>query len=579
MLATGAGMDDVPAPSKLEKLRKTAEERTSDNSAWLALAQELDRLGQENKAIEAYEKAALLPVAREALGRYTRLDDKAAAAAHYLAAATQYDLDGDGSAADRCLGEVVRLTGDSAALRKILERKSPSCAMAHDLPELVGRCGRSVEFTAVLKRWTESFSDLAGPVAALAECERNDNRLLRWLDHHCDPIAYAALARMWTVKPTRLIGLVRGSDRPDRTKAIISALQSEPAATVALLKNYTAPRRGERWQDECQRVVRLAVAADCLDIAETTLKSWLPANGRNSAEVYAALLFIYDQAGQYARAEELCRQCLRESPDEDTVIIHFYRAHALMHLDREKQALAAAKEVVARAGGPGMVGARLLHIDVLSWFGDHEAAHSVARQLLREFPDVSSERKIRVASERQIRLRLAAIAEICHDDIVTEGHLLRVLELVPHDALAQNNLGYYWAEQNRRLSDAERLCRYAVDHGRASLDAEDPGGDEAAYRDSLGWVYYRQGRLIAAQEQIERAIALPGGKLDAVLWEHCGDILAARGKIEQARLAWTRAATRMETKRTSRDDPRPAELRRKLAAITNDGGKLIIHRN
>ena len=97
-------------------------------------------------------------------------------------------------------------------------------------------------------------------------------------------------------------------------------------------------------------------------------------------------------------------------------------------------------------------------------------------------------------------------------------------------------------------------------------------GDEAAYRDSLGWVLYRQGRFIAAQEQVERALALPGGKFDGMLWEHYGDILAARGKHDRAIVAWTHAVQRSERSRTHRDDPRPDQLRRKLASKSKDEG-------
>jgi tetratricopeptide (TPR) repeat protein len=566
MLAAGAGSDDVPASAKLDQLRKAVESRSDDSTAWLALAQELDRLGQENKAVESYQKAGALPAAREALGRYTRLDDATVAAAHYLAAAAMYDGASDGPAADRCRGEAVRLIGDKSALRQILERNLPSPDIVPLLPELVGKCGRPPEFVAELKRWAEQFPDQAGPVAAIAECERDETRLLRWLDRHRDPIAYAALARLWTEKPDRLVALVRGPARPERTKAIFAGLQSEPAAVIALLKNYPAPPRGTQWGAECGRVVRLSLAADCLDIADTTLRSWLTANPQNSMEVHQALLFVYEQAGQFARAEQLCRRCLQDYGDQASYIFHDYRARALMHLDQEKESLAEAGEVVKRAGGPDMVRAMLLQVEVLSWFGQHDVAHSVSRKLLEEFADAEE-------SERRIRLRLAVFAENRRDDIAAEGHLLRVLELAPHDAGAQNNLGYYWADQNRRLADAERLCRFAVDRGRPSPDAEDSAGDEAAYRDSLGWVYYRQGRWIAAQEQIERALALPGGKLDAVLWEHYGDVLAARGQLDRARVAWMRATARIEAKRSYRDDPRPAELRRKLAINTDAGDK------
>jgi tetratricopeptide (TPR) repeat protein len=46
--------------------------------------------------------------------------------------------------------------------------------------------------------------------------------------------------------------------------------------------------------------------------------------------------------------------------------------------------------------------------------------------------------------------------------------------------------------------------------------------ENGAYVDSLGWAYYRQGRLAEARVQLERAARLTHG--DAVVLEHLGDV-------------------------------------------------------
>ena len=48
-----------------------------------------------------------------------------------------------------------------------------------------------------------------------------------------------------------------------------------------------------------------------------------------------------------------------------------------------------------------------------------------------------------------------------------------------------NDLGYLWADENQHLQRAYRMIQKAVEG--------DP--DNAAYRDSLGWVLYRLGRI------------------------------------------------------------------------------------
>lgn len=72
------------------------------------------------------------------------------------------------------------------------------------------------------------------------------------------------------------------------------------------------------------------------------------------------------------------------------------------------------------------------------------------------------------------------------------------LELDPDYADALNYLAYLWAVRNERLDDALR-------HSLASL-ALDP--ENAAYLDTLGWIYFQMGRLEEALKFLEQADAL-----------------------------------------------------------------------
>ena len=74
----------------------------------------------------------------------------------------------------------------------------------------------------------------------------------------------------------------------------------------------------------------------------------------------------------------------------------------------------------------------------------------------------------------------------------------RLLTLDPENALALNYLGYMLADRGIRLAEAETLIARA-------LKSEPENG---AYLDSMGWVYYRQGRFSKAMEYIDRAVAV-----------------------------------------------------------------------
>ena len=63
----------------------------------------------------------------------------------------------------------------------------------------------------------------------------------------------------------------------------------------------------------------------------------------------------------------------------------------------------------------------------------------------------------------------ALLAERLGKKTVTETRLKRVLELKPNHAHAMNALGYTWADQNRRLDEADQLITKAL-----ALQPNDP---------------------------------------------------------------------------------------------------------
>jgi len=117
-----------------------------------------------------------------------------------------------------------------------------------------------------------------------------------------------------------------------------------------------------------------------------------------------------------------------------------------------------------------------------------------------------------------------------------------VLRTQPGDARAQNFLGYLLADHNLKLDEARKLVEKAI--------AQEP--DNGAYVDSMGWVYFRLGRLEDARRELERAVVLTGG--DAVVCEHLGDVYKEMRLNELARaqykksLAADRSNSRVKTK-------------------------------
>ena len=99
----------------------------------------------------------------------------------------------------------------------------------------------------------------------------------------------------------------------------------------------------------------------------------------------------------------------------------------------------------------------------------------------------------------------------------------------PNDAPALNYLGYMLAERGERLDESVSLLERAL--------KVEP--DNGSFLDSLGWAYYKGGKLEQAAEQLKRA----SDQLttNSVIQDHYGDVLFKMGRYDEAIAAWTRS--------------------------------------
>ena len=121
--------------------------------------------------------------------------------------------------------------------------------------------------------------------------------------------------------------------------------------------------------------------------------------------------------------------------------------------------------------------------------------------------------------------------------------LLKAIELDPDHHMALNYLAYSWADRGLHLDRALELVRRALEK-----DAEN-----AAYIDTLGWIYFRQGRFEEALAELRRAVELEPEEPEIL--DHYGDALHALGRTDEALPQWKRAFARQ---------PDSAAIREKL---------------
>lgn len=129
-----------------------------------------------------------------------------------------------------------------------------------------------------------------------------------------------------------------------------------------------------------------------------------------------------------------------------------------------------------------------------------------------------------------------------------EDYLRKAIELSSKSELpdAYNALGYLYAEQGVKLDEAAALVRRALKSAPTS----------GAYLDSLGWIYFKQGKLDAAIENLKLAIHYLPDTPEILL--HLADAYLQKGLKEKA-LQTLEQAVRLE--------PDNAELRQKFDAI------------
>lgn len=124
---------------------------------------------------------------------------------------------------------------------------------------------------------------------------------------------------------------------------------------------------------------------------------------------------------------------------------------------------------------------------------------------------------------------IAGARERAKDFEGAEAAIGLVLARQPDNAQALNFLGYLYADYDRKLDEAVRLLRRALEL--------DPGN--GYIMDSMGWAYFRQGKLDSARVELERSLAAGGD--DPTILEHLGDVLAAMGEPREARRRYEQA--------------------------------------
>jgi tetratricopeptide (TPR) repeat protein len=127
--------------------------------------------------------------------------------------------------------------------------------------------------------------------------------------------------------------------------------------------------------------------------------------------------------------------------------------------------------------------------------------------------------------------------------------LEKLIAQYPDNSLLDNDLGYLYSEQGINLDKAERMIRKAVD--------AEPNSPSVA--DSLGWVFYKQGKFDAAGVTFDHILAIDSVKTSTdsgVIFDHAGDVAFRQGNSSKALELWTTALEKGRKEKTLDSDTR-----------------------
>ena len=278
------------------------------------------------------------------------------------------------------------------------------------------------------------------------------------------------------------------------------------------------------------------------------------------------LAFIAFQKGDYASAIDLARPVLVFHDKPNTQAVNT----ALESMKKQKRwsdAVALLQPLVDKYAGDPFVNAR--YIEFLLRAGDKDRARvAAATQVKFGVRNTIGAAEAYVQNEQydagigllkdalkakpdevDLQFELGSAYERAGNKAEAEKVFQQILDKHPDNHQTLNYLGYMWAESGVNLDRAQSMLQKAV-------AAEPTNG---AYIDSLGWVYFRQGKLDLAEKYLTDATRLL--PRDATVHEHLGDVLAKRGEVGRA-LDLYRAALKLEPE--AKDE---AKLKSKIAEL------------
>ena len=325
------------------------------------------------------------------------------------------------------------------------------------------------------------------------------------------------------------------------------AAAAETAARKVIAVNARNPRGYFVLSEALEEQKKFQGVVDALAPAVAQFRG--TANGAFAlGSLLPHLGFAYQELGQYDKAIQTFEDARKLAPNDGAMIMYLVRAQMAA-----KNYTAAVDTVrVARVQSPDDLRLASLEATALRRGGKVDQGVAAMEEFFRRTQDdpdayvamsqvytdanrgaqavkVLQDAQSKFPAETGIAFELGTVLDRQRKFAESEVVFRQLLSKEPDNAPALNYFGYMLAERGERLNES-------VDYIKRAL-AIDP--NNGSYLDSIGWAYFKDGKLDLALEHLQRAAQMLA--TNSLVQDHYAGVLFRVGRYDDAIAAWTKA--------------------------------------
>lgn len=328
--------------------------------------------------------------------------------------------------------------------------------------------------------------------------------------------------------PILFKGQILAQENPERALAFFSEfLNKYPKSSEVRLEYAKLLTNGRKFNEAKTEFIKLVNTAN------------------SSAEITVAVGLLSIELEDYDLAEKYFLQSLKRNPkDKDQIFVYLAKI-----ADKKNQSEAAITWLNKINSGPRFIESKLITAEIIAKKESVDKALRFLDELKPNSPDekltlIQSKASFLTRANRhqeafqimqneasnfphspEFKFDYALLADKLNKYDLMEKLLREAIKIKPDYAVAYNALGYSYADRNINLEDAKKYIEVAL-----SISP-----NNHYILDSMGWLYYRLGKLDSALSFIQKAYDV---QPDPEIAAHLGEILWVQGRKKEANDIW-----------------------------------------